>query len=185
MKLSNLSHTILTAVLALAPLAASGAVENAASDAAEAARKVRRELVTLPFYGIFDNLSFSLNDGTVTLYGAVTRPTLKTSAERVAMRVPGVSSVINRIEVLPLSRFDDDIRIRVALAVYGHTALNRYALGAQPPLRIIVKNGEVTLEGVVANESDSHIANLQANAVFGVFKVNNNLRVENPKVRKG
>ena len=140
--------------------------------------KVRKELVTLPYFRIFDNMSFRVDGSTVTLMGSVTRPTLKSSAERVAARVAGVEHVVNEIEVLPLSPFDDSIRLRVARAVYGQSALNRYALGANPPIRIIVKNGEVTLEGVVANTMDRNIANIAANGVSGVFKVTNHLRVE-------
>jgi len=140
--------------------------------------KVRKELVTLPFFGIFDNMTFRVDGSTVTLMGAVNRPSLKDSAERVTLQVPGVTRVVNEIEVLPLSPFDDRIRLRVAYAIYGHNALNRYALGANPPIRIIVKNGEVTLEGVVNNAMDRNIANLAANGVPGVFKVTNRLRLD-------
>jgi hyperosmotically inducible protein len=183
MKFNKLSQTILTAALATIPFTAIAA-DSSTPDAAKVAEKVRKELVTLPFYGVFDNLAFELNDGTVILNGAVTRPTLKSSAERVAQRVNGVKSVVNRIEVLPLSNFDDGIRLRVLRSVYGQPALQRYQLGAQPSIRILVKNGEVTLEGVVLNEMERNIANIQANAVFGVFKVNNNLRVEKPSTPK-
>ncbi len=183
MKLNKLTQTILTAALAAIPFTAFAA-NGSMPDAAQTAEKVRKELVTLPFYGVFDNLWFEMNDGMVTLHGAVTRPTLKTSAERVAQRVAGVTSVVNRIEVLPLSNFDDGIRLRVLRAVYGQPALQRYQLGAQPSIRILVKNGEVTLEGIVLNDMERNIANIQANAVFGVFKVNNNLRVEKPAAPK-
>ena len=115
---------------------------------------------------------------TVTLMGQVTRPTLKSDSERVVKDIEGVEKVINNIEVLPLSPNDDRIRMDVYRAVYGQTALNRYALNAVPPIHIIVKNGNVTLEGVVANEGDKNIANIQANGVSGVFKVVNNLRSE-------
>lgn len=140
--------------------------------------KVRKELVTLPYYSIFDDMSFRVDGSTVTLMGSVTRPTLKSSAENVARRVAGVETVVNEIEVLPLSPVDNSIRLRVARAVYGQTALNRYALGANPPIRIIVKNGNVTLEGIVNNAMERNIANIAANGVSGVFKVTNNLRVE-------
>ncbi len=183
MKTRNLFQTILTAAALTIPFHAMASVENPKPEA-EIAKKVRHELVTLPFFGVFDNMTFDVKDGTVTLYGAVTRPTLKTSAERVAQRVAGVTSVINKIEVLPLSSFDDSIRLRTLRAVYGQPALNRYALGAIAPIRIIVRNGEVTLEGVVLNDSDKTIAFLQANGVSGVFKVNNNLRVEIPSKPK-
>lgn len=157
---------------------ANGLMEH---DQARLAEKIRHELVLMPFYGVFDNISFRVEDGKVTLLGHVTRPTLKSSAERIAAKVEGVSQVDNQIEVLPLSPFDDRIRLNVLRAVYGQSALNRYALGVQAPIRIIVKNGTVMLEGIVNNETDRNIANIQANGVFGVFEVKNNLRVENPK----
>ena len=141
-------------------------------------REVRHELVMLPFYGVFDNLAFKVDGGTVTLLGQVSRPTLKTDAERVVKSIEGVERVIDRIEVLPLSPYDDRIRLATYRAIYGHTALNRYALQAVPPIHIIVKNGNVTLEGVVANEGDKNIADIQARSVPGVFSVTNNLRVE-------
>lgn len=141
-------------------------------------KKVRHELVMLPFYNIYDNLMFKVEGNTVTLMGQVNRPTLKSDAEGVVKQIPGVERVINQIEVLPLSPFDNRIRYAVARAVYGHSALNRYAMGAVPPIHIIVKNGNVTLEGVVATDMDRNIANIQANSVPGVFSVTNNLRVE-------
>ena len=120
----------------------------------------------------------NIEGGKVTLMGQVTRPTLQSSAGNVVKRIEGVTQVVNNIEVLPLSPFDDGIRLRVARAIYGYGALSRYGLGSQPSIRIIVKNGEVTLEGVVLNQGDRNIANIRANGVFGVFKVNNNLRTE-------
>jgi len=140
--------------------------------------KVRHELVMLPFYNVFDNLTFRVDGGTVTLAGQVSRPTLKSDAEAVVRRVAGVREVKNEIEVLPLSGFDNRIRLGVLRAVYGNSVLNRYALGAQPPIRIIVKDGNVTLEGAVASQMDRNVAFLAANGVFGVFSVTNNLRVE-------
>jgi hyperosmotically inducible protein len=140
--------------------------------------QVRRELVTLPYYGVFDNLSFKVDGSTVTLMGQVTRPTLKTSAERVVKNVEGVENVNNEIEVLPNSPNDDSIRLAVYRAIYSQSALQRYQLRAVPPIHVIVKNGNVALEGVVANEGDKNIAGIQANGVSGVFSVKNNLRVE-------
>jgi hyperosmotically inducible periplasmic protein len=144
-------------------------------------KKIRKELVTLPFYGVFDNLAFKLEDGTVTLYGQVSRPTLRSSAERVVERVAGVENVVNKIEVLPLSRFDDDIRLRVFYAIYQQPGLDRLALQAVPPIHIIVKNGHVTLEGVVLNKGDATRAFIAANGVPNVFSVTNNLRIENAR----
>jgi hyperosmotically inducible protein len=141
-------------------------------------REIRHELVMLPYYGVFDNLAYRVDGYKVTLMGQVTRPTLKSSAENVVKDIEGVEQVINNIEVLPNSPNDDRIRLATYRAIYGHTALNRYALNAVPPIHIIVKNGNVTLEGVVANEGDRNIANIQANGVPGVFGVTNNLRVE-------
>lgn len=140
-------------------------------------RQVRHELVMLPYYGVFDNLSFRVDGDTVTLLGQVTRPTLKSSAENVVKSVEGVERVVNNIEVLPLSPNDDRLRISVYRAIYGQTGLDRYALQAVPPIHIIVNNGNVTLEGVVASETDKNLANIQANGVAGVFSVKNNLRV--------
>jgi hyperosmotically inducible protein len=141
-------------------------------------REVRHELVMLPYYGVFDNLAYRVNGSEVELYGQVTRPTLKSDAEQVVKRIEGVEKVVNNIEVLPVSPMDDRIRMEAYRAIYAHPALNKYALQAVPPIHIIVKNGTITLEGVVANEADKNIAGIQANSVPGVFKVVNNLRVE-------
>jgi hyperosmotically inducible protein len=140
-------------------------------------QQVRHELLTLPFYNVFDNLTFSVDGSKVTLMGQVVRPTLKSDAENVVKRIPGVTSVTNEITVLPLSPFDNSIRLRELRAIYGQPALQRYGLGAIPSIHIIVTNGEVTLEGVVASQMDKNIANIMANGVFGVFKVTNNLRI--------
>jgi hyperosmotically inducible protein len=107
----------------------------------------------------------------------VTRPTLKTDAERVVQRIDGVERVDNQIEVLPLSNHDDRLRRSLYRAIYGYPSMNRYALPVIKPIRIIVKNGNVTLEGVVDNQADKNIANIRANGVHGVFSVTNNLRV--------
>ncbi len=141
-------------------------------------REVRHELVTLPYYDVFDNLEYRVDGGHVTLSGQVVRPTLKSSAENVVKNIEGVEKVTNSIEVLPLSPNDDRLRVAVYRSIYGHTALQRYSIRSVPPIHIIVKNGNVTLEGVVANEGDRNIANIQANGVSGVFSVKNNLRVE-------
>jgi hyperosmotically inducible protein len=141
-------------------------------------KEVRHELVMLPYYNVFDNLAYKVDGPTVTLMGQVTRPTLKSDAERVVKGIEGVDKVVNKIEVLPVSPNDDRIRMAVYRAIYGQTALQRYSLQAVPPIHIIVNNGNVTLEGVVSAEADKNIANVQANGVAGVFAVKNNLRVE-------
>jgi len=142
-------------------------------------KEVRHELVMLPFYGVFDNLSYKVDaDGTVTLLGQVARPTLKSDAENVVKRIEGVEKVVNNIEVLPLSSNDDRIRRATYRAIYGNEALSEYQLRAVPPIHIIVNNGHITLEGVVARQMDKQIAGIQANGVPGAFSVTNNLVVE-------
>jgi hyperosmotically inducible protein len=141
-------------------------------------REVRHELVMLPYYGVFDNLAFKVDGDKVTLMGEATRPTLKTDAGAVVKKIEGVESVDNQIEVLPLSPNDDRIRLAVYRAVYRQTSLSRYALQAIPPIHIIVKNGNVRLEGVVATDADKNLAGIRAKGVSGVFSVENNLRVE-------
>ncbi|MEZ5361161.1 MAG: BON domain-containing protein [Bryobacterales bacterium] len=140
--------------------------------------QIRKEIVTLPYYSLFDNLSFKVDGSKVTLMGEVVRPTLKTSAERVVQNIEGVSQVDNQIKVLPVSPNDDRIRVDVYRAIYYNPMFNRYAIQAVPPIHIIVENGDVTLEGVVNSESEKNVAGVRANGVPGVFSVTNNLRVE-------
>jgi len=148
-------------------------------------KEVRHELVMLPYYGVFDNLSYKVDpDGTVTLLGQVARPTLKSDAENVVKRIEGVEKVVNNLEVLPTSINDDRIRRAVYRAIYSNTVLSQYQLRAVPPIHIIVKNGHVALEGVVARAMDKQIAGVQANSVSGVFSVDNNLRVEEDDKKK-
>jgi hyperosmotically inducible protein len=130
------------------------------------AREVRHQLIMLPYYGVFDDLSFRVDpDGTVTLMGAVTRPTLKSDAENVVQLIEGVTKVVNQIDVLPLSPEDDRIRMAEYRAIYGDPTLaTRYGYRAIPPIHIIVKNGRVTLDGVVANQADKDLINVRATA---------------------
>ena len=141
--------------------------------------KIRKELVTLPFYSVFDNFQYKISDsGEVTLLGQVYRPTLKSSAENVVKRIEGVTKVNNEIEVLPLSPMDDQIRIAAYRVIYGQAALQNLAIRAVPPIHIIVNNGHVTLEGVVNTKLQSQVAETQVRSLGGVFSVTNNLRVE-------
>jgi hyperosmotically inducible periplasmic protein len=140
-------------------------------------KEVRHELVMLPYLDVFDNLAYRVDGNCVTLVGQVTRPTLKTDAEKVVKGIDGVDKVDNQIEVLPLSPNDDRLRRSLYRAIYGFSSLNRYALPVIKPIRIIVKNGNVTLEGVVDNQADKSVAYIRANGVHGVFSVTNNLRV--------
>jgi hyperosmotically inducible periplasmic protein len=142
-------------------------------------KEVRHELVMLPYYGVFDNLAYKVDaDGTVTLLGQVANPVLKSDSENVVKRIEGVTKVVNNIEVLPTSINDDQIRRAAYRAIYGNSVLSQYQLRAVPPIHIIVKNGQITLEGVVAREMDKNIAGIQANGVHGAFSVTNNLVVE-------
>ncbi len=174
------SGIALSAVLLVSVLANTGFAADKSREGKEAKviRQVRHELVMLPYYGVFDNLAFKLNGRTVTLLGQVARPSLKSSAERVVKDVEGVENVINQIEVLPTSPNDDSIRIATYRSIYGDNMLYRYGLQAVPPIHIIVRNGNVTLVGVVANEADKNVAGIRANSVSGVFSVKNELSVE-------
>ncbi len=148
-------------------------------------KEVHHELVMLPFYGVFDNLAYKVDpDGTVTLLGQVVRPTTKSDAENSVKRIEGVEKVVNNIEVLPVSGNDDSIRHATYRAIYGNSVLSQYQMRAVPPIHIIVKNGQITLEGVVARTMDKQIAGVQANGVHGAFGVTNNLAVEEEEKKK-
>ena len=151
---------------------------DAASTVEWLQNKVRHELVMLPYYSVFDHITYKVEGDHVELAGQVHRPTLKSGAARVVQQIEGVSSVTNNIEVLPLSPNDDRIRLGVYRAIYGSSALSRYALQPVPSIHIIVRNGQVTLEGVAANEMDKNIANIQAHSVPGVFSIAQNIVVE-------
>lgn len=158
-------------------LAPSGQQKDARTRRVET--EVHHELVTLPYYGVFDNLAFRVEPGgTVRLLGQTIRPTLKTDAERRVKGIAGVDTVINEIEVLPVSSGDDRIRVAVARNIYRTETLERYGFQVNPSIHIIVKNGRVTLEGVVDSEADKTIAGMKAREVGGVFEMTNNLRVE-------
>jgi hyperosmotically inducible protein len=150
------------------------------SDAA-LSKKVSHEIRMYDRYTIWDNINVKVNEGNVELLGQVSQPYKKADLARLAQRVPGVRSVTNELEVLPLSHFDDQLRLRVARAIYRDPVLSRYSIQAIPPIHIIVDNGRVTLEGVVNNDMEKNVAGIRANAAGLSFgKVVNNLRVENP-----
>lgn len=142
-------------------------------------RQVFKGILKLPYYGVFDNIAYKVDGGTVTLYGKVVRPTTRKDAERVVQRIAGVTNVVNSIDVLPLSSFDDSIRLRTLRTLSNDGgSLYRYFLGANPSVKIIVDRGNITLEGYVANRGDYNLANILANGVPGVFSVKNNLVIE-------
>ena len=177
MKRNLLRMLSATAVLALAGIA--GAATYTDSDIAS---KAVHEIRMYPRYTIWDNVTLRVNDGAVALEGQVSQPFKKQDLQRLMQQVPGVTSVTNQLEVLPLSPNDDRLRLRVARAIYGDTTLSRYAFQSQPPIHIIVKNGQVSLEGVVNNELEKNVAGIRASSAGLSFgPVQNNLRVENPK----
>jgi hyperosmotically inducible protein len=135
----------------------------------------------LPYYGVFDDIKYSVNGYDVILTGQVTNPTLKQDAGNVVKRIEGVEKVDNQVEVLPPSTMDDGLRLRLYRAVYGFPALEKYAMPVIKPIRIIVKSGNVTLEGVVDSQADKDMARLRANGVSGIFSVTNNLVVAKGK----
>lgn len=141
-------------------------------------KEVHHVLVMLPYYNVFDNLSYRVDGTKVTLFGEVTLPTLKSDAGNAVKHIEGVTVVDNQIEVLPLSPNDDRVRMAAYRAIYSKAPLWRYQLSAVPPIHIIVKNGNITLEGVVATESDKNLAGMAAHGVPGAFSVKNNLQVE-------
>lgn len=171
--------TKMTTLVAALMLAASFAAAAPGVGAQPSSQSIRKSLVTLPYYGVFDNLAYSIApDGTVTLSGQVLRPTTKHDAEYRVSRLPGVSRVVNQIKVLPLSSFDDSIRSSAYREIFNTGSLYRYALGVNPAVHIIVDRGNLTLEGVVGSEMDRRLANIAARGVPGVFSVTNNLRTD-------
>ena len=178
----------IVAVFAAALIAASAATPAVAqqpwAEREQLEKKVRKELVTLPWYGVFDNLEYAIDGSTVTLSGQVVQPSTRRDAERRVRKLKGVERVVNNIEVLPLSGFDDSIRRATYRALFGwNSPLFRYGRGVNPSIHIVVNRGHVTLEGVVSNEGDANLARIRALGVPGVFSVTNNLRAENVRAR--
>ena len=180
MKTIKLQLVTMITALAIGALTAGGALAATPSSPAQGrvAKQVRHELVTLPYYGVFDNLAFKVEGSSVTLYGQVVHATTRSDAQARVSRIAGVSRVVNNIEVLPLSSFDNSIRARTYRAIARTAGLNRYLMGANPSVHIVVARGRVTLEGVVSTNSDRQLAFMAVNGVSGVFSVKNNLRLD-------
>ena len=157
--------------------ASAATTQDQTADQQRLSNKVRHALVMLPWYGVFDNLEYTMNGTEVTLSGQVVLPVTKDDAEKSVKHVEGVTRVVDKITVLPLSRFDDQIRRAEYRAIFGQPELSRYSMGTNPSIHIIVKNGHVTLEGVVGNQMDANVARIRALGVPGVFSVTNNLRI--------
>lgn len=140
--------------------------------------QIRIELIKVPNLGVFDNLAFKMESAdAVVLSGQVIDPLVKSGAEIAVLRIPGIRKVENNIEVLPRSRYDDEIRLKTYYAVYSNTGFEKYAHMAVAPVRIIVRNGNVTLDGIVGNRLEREMAVLSANNVPGVFSVTDNLKI--------
>jgi hyperosmotically inducible periplasmic protein len=187
-------HAFLAAVLALGTtgLAFASSTDQASQQVTSSTNQrieqrlsgeVRHELNMIPEFTIFDNLAYRVDGRTVTLFGQVRDAIVKDSAEARVKHLEGVDHVDNQIEILPASFNDDRIRRQVARAVFNDSRLSSYAIQSVPPIHIIVKNGHVNLEGVVRTQTDKDDAFIRANGVSGVFSVENNLQVEQP--RKG
>ena len=140
-------------------------------------RSVQRQVLTYPQFTVFDSVHAQIVDGTLTLTGKVTMPYKRKDLEERVSKIRGISKVDNRIEVLPASKFDDDLRTGIANAIYGNSAFANYANQVNPPIHIVVERGRVTLEGVVANQVDRAVAYSIASS-FGAFSVKNALRTE-------
>jgi hyperosmotically inducible protein len=177
MKKTAFRNAALVAALAVASLPVFGRTDPA--PVGDLSSQVRHQLVMLPYYSVFDDLNYAVDNstGVVTLSGAVTRPVVKNDAISSVKHLAGVTQVVDNIRVLPLSTFDNRIRAAEYRTIYGFGGLYRYGLGTQPSIHIIVDNGHVTLVGVVDNQADKNMANIRANTVPGVFSVTNNLRV--------
>jgi hyperosmotically inducible protein len=169
---------VASVALGVAPLSISAWTSSVQTGNRQLGRQVRHELVTLPYYGVFDNLAYRINGSTVTLYGQVVRASTRSDAARRVSRIEGVGRVINNIEVLPLSSIDNQIRRQTYRAIANTGGLHRYLMGANPSVHIVVNRGHVTLTGVVDNRMDKQLAYVAANRVPGTFSVRNNLQVE-------
>jgi hyperosmotically inducible protein len=186
----GLSRKVLLSLLWLALIFSAGTDLFAATKASNPApgdtahyqawltNEVRHQLVMLPWYSVFDNLEYKVDGSEVTLLGQVVNPTLKFDAENAVKHIEGVTKVVNDIEILPPSPMDYQLRRAEYRAIFSKPGLERYAMGAVPPVHIVVKGGHVTLEGVVATQLDKDLINMRANLVPGIFSVTNNLRVE-------
>ena len=173
--------TLLASFIFLVSLSSFAQDQLSAKSQERISREVRHELLMLPYFGVFDNIAYKVDGSTVTLLGQVVRPSLKSDAENVVKRIEGVEKVDNQIEVLPPSPTDDRLRLQLFDAIYRYPPLQKYELGVQKPIRIIVKNGRATLEGVVDSEADKNLVTVRANGVSGLFSVTNNLQVASSK----
>jgi hyperosmotically inducible protein len=180
MKTRMLGRLLMAALLAGAAAASTKGSANLPQSDSDIATNVRHAVTMYPYYSIWDDLSFRVADGNVSLTGEVNQPFKKQDIERLVQRVPGVASVTNDIKVLPLSSMDDRLRVQVARAIYRDPVLSGYAMGAVPAIHIIVENGHVTLTGMVNSDMEKQIAGMRAASGLSFGPVTNNLVVEHP-----
>jgi len=170
---------VTASALAIVMIAASGAAAQvtASPDSVILENKVQKELKKLPYYGVFDHIAFEVKGNTVILSGKVLNAINRGHAESYVGSIEGVAEVVNNIELLPPSSFDDGIRRRTVRAFANGGSVYRYLQGPNPSMRIIVDGGRLTLEGVVSSDGDVRFANILAKGIPGVFEVKNNLTV--------
>lgn len=179
MKFRMLNQMLMAAALVV------GSAAAAVPTDADLAKSVRHEVLMYSRYTLWDDINFRVNNGNVELLGAVSQPYKKQDLQKIVQSIPGVASVTNELKVLPLSSFDDRLRVQVARAIYRDPALSRYAMGAVPSIHIIVDNGHVTLTGAVSSETEKQIAGIRASgAGLGFGPVVNNLSVDHPAKSK-
>jgi hyperosmotically inducible protein len=140
-------------------------------------RDVQKQVLRYPHFTIFDSVNAQVNEGVVTLTGKVTMPYKRSDIEKRVVKVDGIRQVNNQIDVLPVSQFDDDLRLRIARAIYRHPVFNRFGSMVNPPIHVIVERGHVTLEGVVNSELDRVVARSIASS-FPAFSVKNALKTD-------
>lgn len=168
---------LVPSLLAQHPTRPKSAKSDAKPEEPQLVREIRHQLFVLPYYSVFDYITFTLDADRVTLTGYVLRPTLRANAEAAVKSLEGVSSVKNLVEVLPKSPSDDDFRRAVYRSIFEDSTLQRYAALEVPVIHIILRNGEVTLEGAVLTEAEKNLATTRASSVAGVSGVKNNLAV--------
>ena len=180
----NLLSSAMLGALVLAGGAMAAGNEPAGKSDAELVKSIRHEILMYPHYTMWDDVTFRVENGSVELDGAVNQPYKRADLERIVRRVPGVAALTNELKVLPLSTFDDRLRVQIARAIFSDPTLARYAMGAVPSIHIIVENGHVTLTGAVMNAMDKQIASVRAASSMSFGPVVNHLSVDNPPVKK-
>jgi hyperosmotically inducible protein len=183
MKLKGFAQILMAGAL-IAGTAAAADKTNSVRPRSDAdiARSVQHEILSYPYYSVFDDLSYKVQNGQVTLFGDVTRPVKKSDIHNIVAKAPGVESVNDNIKVLPLSDNDNLLRRQIAAAIYNYPALSRYGMGTHPSIHIIVDNGHVTLTGVVDTQADKNVAGIRASSAGMSFGgIVNNLQVGSPR----